>query len=84
MSSITSSFTANLTNLGLTSGQAKFFKDHKRIFSPLCFSYVETGSKKHPVTGYVFATTFKEREYKDWCKKYDPNYVVEQEEDEND
>lgn len=25
-----------------------------------------------------------EREYKDWCKKYDPNYVVEQEEDEND
>ena len=22
-----------------------------------------------------------EREYADWCKKYDPNYIVEQEEE---
>ena len=25
-----------------------------------------------------------EREYKDWCKKYDPNYIVEHEEESED
>jgi hypothetical protein len=24
-----------------------------------------------------------EREYKEWCKKFDPNYVVETEEEDN-
>jgi hypothetical protein len=25
-----------------------------------------------------------EREYEEWCKKFEPNYIVEQEEEEND
>lgn len=25
-----------------------------------------------------------EREYAEWCKKFEPNYIVEQEEEEND
>ena len=24
-----------------------------------------------------------EREYAEWCKKFDPNYIIEKEEDEN-
>jgi len=50
-------------------GNLKYLSEHKKLFKPLSFTYVESGSEKHPVNGYIIATAFKDRSYKEWTEK---------------
>jgi hypothetical protein len=50
-------------------GNLKYLSEHKKLFKPLSFTYVESGSEKHPINGYIIATPFKDRSYKEWTEK---------------
>jgi hypothetical protein len=47
---------------------SNYTQKHKNLLGPLCFNYLETGTKKHPVNGYIFAIAFTDREYKGWTE----------------
>lgn len=61
--------TVRNSNMASKKGFEKYLKHHKKLFEPLCFSYVETGSQKHPITGFVFAIPYTDRKYNDWTEK---------------